>query len=268
LKSVFVEEKTLDSMWFTLLSEVYKHGRKNHIDYGSFADSNRLEFDYVAGTIEFPTTRPLAPIVPDGVPPVTTDEEIEKYFVNYLMDGTLDGNEHYKYATWISGGMYKLPFVHLSILNVDKETDPLLARKAVFYGNRDDVEMLVPNQVEWIINHYKDKGHGNNHCYIQVGYPESSFAYDIPWENEAERQTSPCLRGIDTHIKDGKLCFAVVFRSWDLFAGFPENMGGITMLMEYMAEQIGVKTGPLSFSCLKLHCYDSQIDAVKARLNL
>jgi thymidylate synthase len=268
LKSVFVEEKTLDGMWFTLLSEVYKHGRKNHIDYGSFAGSNRLEFDYVAGTIEFPTTRPLSPIVPDGVPPVTTDEEIEKYFVTYLMDGSLEANEHYKYATWISGGNYKMPFVHFSVLNVDKVTDPLAARKAVFYGNRDDVEMLVPNQVEWIINHYKEKGHGNNHCYIQVGYPESSLAYDIPWENESERQTSPCLRGIDTHIKDGKLCFAVVFRSWDLFAGFPENMGGITMLMEYMAEQIGVETGQLSFSCLKLHCYDSQIDAVKARLNL
>ena len=217
-----------------------------------------MEFDYVAGTIEFPTTRPLAPIVPDGVPPVTTDEEIEKYFVNYLMDGTLDAmNNHYKYATWIAGGEYKLPKFKLRLRSIPNITSDI-----------DDCIMYVPNQVEWIINHYKEKGHGNNHCYIQVGYPESSFAYDIPWETEAERQTSPCLRGIDTHIKDGKLCFAVVFRSWDLFAGFPENMGGITMLMEYMADQIGVKTGQLSFSCLKLHCYDSQIDAVEARLNI
>jgi len=258
LKSVFVEEKTLDGMWFTLLSEVYKHGRKNHIDYGSFAGSNRLEFDYVAGTIEFPTTRPLAPIVPDGVPPVTTDEEIEKYFINYLMDGhNLARNEHYRYATWVSGGKYRVPKMKMPELN---------AGVATFVSRQRGV--IVPNQIQWCIDHYKERGHGNNHCYIQVGYPESSFAYDMPWETEDERQTSPCLRGIDTHIKDGKLCFAVVFRSWDLFAGFPENMGGITMLMEYMAEQIGVKTGSLSFSCLKLHCYDSQIDAVKARLNL
>ena len=257
MKSVFVEEKTLDGMWFTLLSEVYKHGRKNHIDYGSFAGSNRLEFDYVAGTIEFPTTRPLSPIVPDGVPPVTTDEEIEKYFVNYLMNGNLKANEHYKYATWISGGNYTIP----------KLTKPEL-HAGVVCNITNKVTVKVPNQVEWIINHYKSRGHGNNHCYIQVGYPESSFAYDIPWENESERQTSPCLRGIDTHIKDGELCFAVVFRSWDLFAGFPENMGGITMLMEYMANQLDIKVGQLSFSCLKLHCYDSQIEAVKARLNL
>jgi len=203
LKPVFVVEKTLDSMWFNLLSEVYKYGRKNHIDNGSFAGADRLEFDYVAGTIEYPTTRPLAPIMPDGVPPVTTDEEIEKYFINYLMDGTLEGNEHYKYATWISGGMYKLPKFKFNMRSIPNVTDEI-----------DDCIMYVPNQVEWIINHYKEKGHGNNHCYIQVGYPESSFAYDMPYKNENERQTSPCLRGIDTHIKDGKLCFAVVFRSW------------------------------------------------------
>jgi thymidylate synthase len=262
LKSVFVVEKTIDSMWFRLLSEVYKKGRKNHIDNGSFAGSDRLEFDFVAGTIEYPTTRPLAPIMPTGVPPVTTDEEIEKYFINYLMDGTLEGNEHYKYATWISGGEYKLPKCSgYSLYGIDEKGTQ---KKEIYL----DLVMNVPNQVEWIINHYKQKGHGNNHCYIQVGYPESSFAYDMTYKNENERQTSPCLRGIDTHIKDGKLCFAVVFRSWDLFAGFPENMGGITMLMEYMANELEVKVGTLSFSSLKLHCYDFQIDVLKARLGL
>ena len=254
MKSVFVTEKTLDSMWFRLLKEVSQNGRKNPITYGSFAGTNRLEFDFAAGTIEYPTTRPLAPIMPDGVPTVTTDAEIEKYFVNYIMDGTLTDNTHYKYATWIAGGEYVLPYSNLGIGDA-------------FFGNHDDVTMVVPNQVEWIIKHYKEKGHGNNHCYIQVGYPESSFSYDIPWKDESERQTSPCLRGIDTHIKDGKLHFAVTFRSWDLFAGFPENMGGMTMLMEYMANEIGVETGPLSFSCLKLHLYDYQLEAVKARLN-
>ena len=253
MKSVFVEEKTLDSTWFKLLSEVYKNGRKNHIDYGSFAGANRLEFDFVAGTIEFPTTRPLAPIMPDGVPPVTTDEDIEKYFVDYIMDGTLEGNNHYKYATWISGGKYKLP---------KGDVIPLWR-----YPN-SPITMVVPNQVEWLIKHYKEKGFGNNHCYIQVGYPESNFAYDIPWKTEAERQTSPCLRGIDTHIKDNVLHMAVIFRSWDLFAGWPENMGGITMLGEYIANELGIKMGPLSFTSLKLHCYDYQLDAVKARLNI
>ena len=252
-KSCFIEGYTIDDVYFQLLSELYKHGRKNPIDYGSFAGSSRLEFDFAAGTIYNPTTRPLAPIMPDGVPPVTTDDEIEKYFTNYIMDGNnLAKNEHYRYATWITGGGYRLPKV--KVLNEWRD-----------FSNQIILE--VPNQVEWIIKHYKERGFGNNHCVIQVGYPESSFAYDMPYKDETERQTSPCLRMIDTHVKDNKLHMSVTFRSWDLFAGFPENMGGITMLGEYISNELGIEMGSLSFSCLKLHCYDSQISAVRARLH-
>jgi thymidylate synthase len=264
MRSVFVSEKTLDSTWFKLLSELWLHGRRNKIDYGSFAGSNRLEFDFVAGTIEFPTARPLAPIMPDGVPPVTTDDEIEHYFTTYLMDGkNLALNEHYRYSTWIAGGKYRMPHMDM-IVAYNIEDDGSFSQS----GHKGSYIMNVPNQVEWVIKHYKEKGFGNNHCYIQVGYPESSFAYDQPWENESERQTSPCLRGIDTHIKDDVLHMSVTFRSWDLFAGFPENMGGMVYLMEYIANELNIETGPLSFSCLKLHCYDSQMSALKARLNI
>ena len=262
MKSVFVKEKNLDSMWFRLLKEVYDHGRKNPIHDGSFAGASRLEFDFVAGTIEYPTTRPLAPIMPEGVPPVTTDDEIEHYFVNYLMNSELEGNEHYKYSTWISGGTYRMPkFSGRELYGTD-------GKELVYRKPLGTMYIDVPNQVEWVINHYKNKGFGNNHCYIQVGYPESSLAYDIPWKDESERQTSPCLRGIDTHVKNDKLHMAVVFRSWDLYAGFPENMGGMTMLMEYISSELGIGIGSLSFSCLKLHCYDFQIKAVEERLKI
>lgn len=267
MKSVFIEEKTLDSMWFQLLSELYKNGRVNHIDSGSFAGANRLEFDYAAGTIEHPNMRPLAPIMPEGVPPVTTDKKIEEYFVDYIMDGhNLAENEHYRYATFISGGKYVIPKWKFSLDLNDKNAADLSRDFMKDYLVR--VVTDVPNQVEWVIKHYKDKGFGNNHCYIQVGYPESNFAYDIPFKNEAERQTSPCLRGIDTHIKNNKLHLAVVFRSWDLWGGWPVNMGGVTLLGVYMANELGIKMGPLSFSSLKLHCYDFQLEAVRARLNI
>lgn len=257
MKSVFVNEKTLDGAWFALLSELYKHGRNNHIDAGSFAGANRLEFDFASGTIEFPTTRPLSPIMPDGVPPVTTDDAIESYFANYLMDGVnLAENEHYRYSTWINGGKYHLP-------------------KIEYFNDHEgfDIEekgflIKVPSQVQWAINHYKKAGYGNNHCYIQVGYPESSLGYDMPFTSEADRQTSPCLRGIDTAIKDGKLHMCVYFRSWDLWAGFPENMGGITLLGMYMSNELGIEMGPLSFASIKLHCYDYQLDLVRARLKI
>ncbi len=147
MKSVFIEAKNLDDCYFQLLSEVYKNGRKNHIDYGSFAGSNRLEFDFVSGTIEFPTTRPLAPIMPDGVPPVTTDEEIEKYFVNYIMNGELLGNEHYKYATFIAGGPYIMPYIDMDIKDPDGSISAILPDDGYF------VRMIVPKQVDWLIKH-------------------------------------------------------------------------------------------------------------------
>jgi thymidylate synthase len=265
-KSCFIEGNTIDDVYFQLLSNLYKYGRKNKIDSGSFEGSSRLEFDYAAGTIYYPITRPLAPIFPPGIPPITTDNDIVEYFVNYIMDGkNLAKNEHYRYATWITGGEYLLP--KTSIRSFDFTKIPGEKEPGIVPVD-SPLLMTVPNQTEWIIKHYKEKGFGNNHCVIQVGYPESSLAYDLPYKNEMERQTSPCLRMIDTHIKDGRLHFAVVFRSWDLYAAFPTNLGGIVMLMEYMADQLGIQTGPLSFSCLKLHAYDSQIESVKARLQI
>lgn len=262
---MFIKDKTLDSTWFALLKAVYENGRTNQIEAGSYAGNSRLEFDFVSGTIEYPTTRPLAPIMPDGVPPVTTDEDIEKYFINYIMDGhNLAKNEHYRYATWITGGRYKMPqFSGWQAIGV---TDSGEKKWHKIYT--PEVSIDVPNQTEWLIKHYKEKGFGNNHCYIQVGYPESNFAYDMPYENESERQTSPCLRGIDTHIKNNKLHVAVIFRSWDLYGAWPENMGGITLWGEYVASELDIEMGPLSFASLKLHAYDFQIEAVKARLGV
>lgn len=255
---------TLDDVWFKLLRQLYDHGRTNKIDSGSFEgkETTRLEFDFVGGVILYPTTRPLAPIMPEGISPVTTQDDIEKYFVEYIMDGeNLRDNEHYRYATWISGGEYKLPKAECYALMHEG-----------FRGRFTDLKMRVPNQVRWCINHYKEKGLYNNHCTIQVGYPESNFAYDIPYKDETDRQTSPCLRLIDTKIvnEDGKdyLLMNVYFRSWDLYSAWPENMGGLTLLMEYMAEEIGVEPGSLSFCSKGLHAYSHCIDILKQRLNI
>jgi len=175
-------------------------------------------------------------------------------------------NEHYRYATWVVGGEYKLPQCEAKtwIYDMTGRGNPHIINELV---------MSVPNQLEWIVKHYKEKGYANNHCYIQVGYPESSLAYDVPYSDESERQTSPCLRGIDTKIVEENGCnfllTNVYFRSWDLWGGWPENLGGITRLMETICELLGdVEPGPLSFASKGLHAYGFQLDAVKTRLNI
>ena len=241
----------LNDAYFQLLIFVWEYGRKYKIDTGSFKGASRLEFDFCSGFIKNPYVRPLAPIMPEGIPPVTTDEKLEtEYFPNYLMNPELEGNEHYRYSSWINGTDHYKEFEFLwSTQNttaiIDNEETPL----------------------EWVIKHFKEKGYGNNHCFINVGNVDSGFAYDIPYEHEGDRRTSPCLRGIDFKIKDHYLIMSVIFRSWDLYAGFPENMGGLTLLNEYICDQLhDVQPGPLAFTSAGLHAYDYQLEPIMAIL--
>ena len=269
-KTAFITGNNIDDVWFGLLVELCKKGRKYKIDSGSFAGTHRLEFDFCAGTIRHPISyteggvrRPLAVTVPEGCIAPTTDADIEEYFVNYLMNGILDANDHYKYATWIVGGEYKIPRLTLQHLDYTPPDD---------YDEHLDQGVLVPNQIQWCIDHYKKKGFGNNHCCMTIGYPESNFAYDVPYSNETERQTSPCMRLIDTKItnEDGvnSLNLNVYFRSWDAFAGFPVNMGGLALLLEYMAHELGVAPGALSFCSKGLHVYEHAIGQLLARTGM
>ncbi|MBU0959026.1 MAG: hypothetical protein KKB31_03715 [Nanoarchaeota archaeon] len=262
-RPVFVEAKTIDDCWFQLLQSAYDKGRQYAKTAGSRTGMTVHAFDFVSGFIHYPHTRPLAPIMPEGIPPVTTDDKIESYFVNYLMDSNLEKNEHYKYSTWITGGV----------------------------GKNEKVSCEI-NQLDWIINHFKSNGYGNNHCYIMVGNPTTSYEYDTPYMeckkcskkfkfekskkcpdcgnnleiNELLRPTTPCLRALDFRIVDGYLLTNVVYRAWDIFA-FPENIGGFTLLNEYISEQLdNVEAGPISFSCKSLHCPEDMFDILKLRI--
>ncbi len=46
------------------------------------------------------------------------------------------------------------------------------------------------------------------------------------------------------YIKDNKLDMHTSWRSWDLFAGLPENLGGMTRLLEYTTEWINAIKKP------------------------
>lgn len=100
-------------------------------------------------------------------------------------------------------------------------------------------------QIAEVIRMYREDGHGTNQAYMTVGDPATIYLSD-----------PPCLRGIDTRIRYGKLHFIVYFRSWDLWNGFPANLGAIQLLKEYMASEIGVEDGEIIASSKGLHLYD------------
>ena len=87
-------------------------------------------------------------------------------------------------------------------------------------------------------------------------------------ENSIYLSDPPCLRGIDTRIRGGKLHFFVYFRSWDLWAGFPSNLAAIQLLKEYMASEIGVEDGELIASSKGLHLYEYTWELAKAAVRM
>jgi len=112
-------------------------------------------------------------------------------------------------------------------------------------GEQYTYGQYLEKQIPEVIRMYKEDGYNTNQAFMAVGDADS-INLDDP----------PCLRGIDTRIRDGKLHFIVYFRSWDLWAGFPSNLAAIQLLKEYMADEIGVGDGELIASSKGLHLYE------------
>jgi thymidylate synthase len=123
---------------------------------------------------------------------------------------------------------------------------------------------LAP-QMDEVIRLYKKWGHDTNRLCMSVGSKESLFHYRRE-EETGQAASSQCLRLVDTRVSDGALHFIVYFRSWDLWGGFPSNLGGLQLMKEYMADQIGVKDGEIIAVSKGLHLYDYSWDLAKAVL--
>jgi len=115
----------------------------------------------------------------------------------------------------------------------------------------------LERQIAEVIKMYKDNGFNTNQAYMAVGDAQSIYLTD-----------PPCLRGIDTRIRDNRLDFFVYFRSWDLWAGFPSNLAAIQLLKEYMACEIGVESGELAAMSKGLHLYEYCWDLAKTVLRI
>lgn len=269
-KSCHITGNTIDEVYFKMLRRLAENGRQFVITKGSFAGDTRLEFDSVSGTILNPIQYSdagerlsLAVTVPAGCPSPVSDDMIYEYFNNYLLNSNLEPTEHYRYSTFIKGGVYELP-----VLDIPNN---LLC----------DNYISVPNQLDFCISHFCEPvgngfNFGNNHCRILVGYPESSWAYLKEYSNEMERGTAPCLQLIDMKMlqEDNQwyLIFYVYFRSWDAYSGWPLNNAGLILLQEYTAIEISsrtgidVKIGSFNFFSKGLHVYGQSLEALKIKV--
>jgi len=112
-------------------------------------------------------------------------------------------------------------------------------------GEQYTYGQYLEKQISEVIRMYKEDGYNTNQAFMAVGDSQSIFLSD-----------PPCLRGIDTRIRNNKLHFVVYFRSWDLWAGFPSNLAAIQLLKEYMSSEIGVDGGEIIAMSKGMHLYE------------
>jgi thymidylate synthase len=115
----------------------------------------------------------------------------------------------------------------------------------------------LETQISEVIRMYREDGYNTNQAFMAVGDSDSISLND-----------PPCLRAIDTRIRDNKLNFIVYFRSWDLWAGFPSNLAAIQLLKEYMASEIEVDDGELIAMSKGLHLYEYAWELAKTTVRM
>lgn len=94
---VQIEARDLPEAWYLCVKECMARGHVYTITRGSFEGQQRKEFDSITLRVKFPGSRPLVPVVPEGVPPPATQEYVEQY-LPYLMTGDKSSGELYTYG--------------------------------------------------------------------------------------------------------------------------------------------------------------------------
>ncbi len=237
LKPVFIDAFDLDDAWFQCLSAILDKGQIYTITRGSYEGQKRIEFDFVSVRVRKPGHQ-IIPIIPEGMSiHAPTDMDYIQGYLAYLLTGAKTETEDYTYG--------------------QRLVDPKVKIKQNLNGKELISDMpLNVNQIEEVIKMYKEKGAGTNQAVMEIGMPSDIKLID-----------PPCLRIIDTRIRYGKLHFILYFRSWDLWGGFPSNLGGLQLVKQYMAEEIGVEDGEIIASSKGLHLYDYAWELAMLRTN-
>jgi thymidylate synthase len=227
----FLNAKTISDAWFQLIYNIFENSYEQKIQKGSFEkEQYRLQYPGIAVFIEHPG-EDIVPVMPAGstIPAPTTMDYIEDYFANYLMDPELSENETYKYASRIHHPMPEGGTQLERVIDMLKET-PL-----------------------------------TNQAIVEIGSPED---HDVCIGNDGKLDP-PCLRLLDFKAvpSDERMVLTVscYFRSWDLWAGFPTNLGGIQLLKQYVACEADLVDGPMYVYSAGAHIYGYHEDIARLR---
>lgn len=108
------------------------------------------------------------------------------------------------------------------------------------------------NQIEEIIEHLK-----------RAPFTRRAVAstWKVGIDNESE--SPPCLTQVSWNIKYGKLYQTAVFRSHDIFGGWPMNSFALKELQRKVSEKLEIDVGPMTIISNSAHIYENNFKQCK-----
>ncbi|MGP8330517.1 MAG: thymidylate synthase [Methanosarcinaceae archaeon] len=73
----------------------------------------------------------------------------------------------------------------------------------------------------------------------------------------------PCMIIDDFKIRNEKVHLTTLFRSHDFAGAYPANLYGLSKLLEYVAEKVGMKPGKITTISVSAHIYDHDWDKIE-----
>jgi thymidylate synthase len=264
-----VKAKTIQDAWFQLVYNLMLTDSEGNfinayptgiIQQGSFMNnSSRLQFPGAAIAIEYPLIDRIV-TMPEGsgLPPPTDVDKVEAYFYRYIIGTELAENETYTYGQRINVSLQ-------ATMDMLKNT-PITNQATIEVGQPDDTFNCIGKDghldppclrlIDFkVIPKFKD-------CCCVLGASDISDTIYL-------QENCKC-NGTKVEIDRGKsrLDMTVYFRSWDLYAGFPENLAGLSKLQEMISEYIGIPVGYMYAYSAGLHLYKYQKELAEMRTRL
>jgi thymidylate synthase len=230
MKGIYLECSTISDAWFQLIYNIFNNSYRQDVQQGSFAEIDyRLQYPSTCVWIKHPDKDMIPYINPAlNIPAPTTMEYVEDYFTNYLMTSDLSSNETYTYGSRINQAMPGGGTQLQRVIDLLKNTP---------FTNQAIIEIASPIDLDV--------------CVSKDGSCDPA-----------------CLRLIDFKvIPPNNLTVSVYFRSWDLWSAFCSNLGGIELLKQHVAIEVGLTNADMYAYSSGLHIYGHAESVAKLRVN-
>lgn len=83
-----------------------------------------------------------------------------------------------------------------------------------------------------------------------------------------KQKNVPCIPILQLLVLDQKLVMNLVWRSNDMYLGFPHDVAGFSLLQKILAQKMDLQTGNLNYTILHAHLYENQIQNAQKLLEV